>query len=676
MLCWQRVAAVALLVMLALVPWISAMPPTGVPSGKAHPSEPLQKLKFLDPVDKRMGSSGRELWYDLSLDVVTAHLGFGPNVDALLRQLCQVSALDDCSKLTTRGYNGKLAAPMIHLQPGDVVHVTLTNNLPPAPVDTSAVHNYYRDYDKTNLHTHGLHISALAPSDSIEVEITPGESHTYTFRIPEDHMGGIHLYHPHWHGSTAMQAGGGAAGLIVVEDPPHLLPPEVSAIEEVFLTLFHLDIANLKWLSERYIDCCAGYPGMPQDVSGYPECQMVARDKAQSEANRAACKKYALFDDIHLSDEGASFASAVLVNGQFRPTLRVIAGRWYRLRVLYVAVTKFIQFEMPGCEFKLLAKDGIYLNTAPRDVKAGILSSGNRADLLVRCPAGTHIATTGELIDLEASTRRTNDLITDEILVVEATAVEGEPVCEPPVFQVNRPCYLVDLVNTPPTMEPVDLVMGPVNENSTQFNTVNDEVWHNFTTYLATLPVGGVAQINVAGTVEHHPVHIHVNPYQIVTDMPANASTRAYFQQGDWHDTLLIADPGTCDEKLPSGFVTQKNPTCVFPWGDTQLRFQTDRFTGLSIVHCHILKHEDQGMMASFNIVGEEGTRWEGAQAIDRTCYTRQVDVQPPTILQAGSCCQPCASVPGNPSLEIAGSAPSERRPLFASGPSPLPCCP
>ena len=36
----------------------------------------------------------------------------------------------------------------------------------------------------------------------------------------------------------------------------------------------------------------------------------------------------------------------------------------------------------------LLAKDGVYLPTAPRAITQGVLASGNRADVLINCPAG------------------------------------------------------------------------------------------------------------------------------------------------------------------------------------------------------------------------------------------------------------------------------------------------
>ena len=39
---------------------------------------------------------------------------------------------------------------------------------------------------------------------------------------------------------------------------------------------------------------------------------------------------------------------------------------------------------------QLLAKDGIYLRIAPRAVQQGVLHSGNRADLLLNCPAGNY----------------------------------------------------------------------------------------------------------------------------------------------------------------------------------------------------------------------------------------------------------------------------------------------
>jgi len=92
-------------------------------------------------------------------------------------------------------------------------------------------HNSYSVPNESNLHFHGLHVSGEVPSDDTTLVVPPGESYQYMTTLPEDHMPGIHFMHPHRHGSTALQSGGGAAGIIIVEDDP-----ETSVLPAVVLT--------------------------------------------------------------------------------------------------------------------------------------------------------------------------------------------------------------------------------------------------------------------------------------------------------------------------------------------------------------------------------------------------------------------------------------------------------
>ena len=69
--------------------------------------------------------------------------------------------------------------------------------------------NSFRKPNSTNLHTHGLHESPTAPADTVLVEIEPGGSRTYQYSIVNNHMPGTFWYHPHYHGSSALQVGGG-----------------------------------------------------------------------------------------------------------------------------------------------------------------------------------------------------------------------------------------------------------------------------------------------------------------------------------------------------------------------------------------------------------------------------------------------------------------------------------
>ena len=39
------------------------------------------------------------------------------------------------------------------------------------------------------------------------------------------------------------------------------------------------------------------------------------------------------------------------------------------------------------------------------------------------------------------------------------------------------------------------------------------------------------------------------------------------------------------------------------------------------MIHCHILEHEDQGMMGIFEITGTEGATYTDAETLDPTCY-------------------------------------------------------
>jgi peroxiredoxin len=68
-----------------------------------------------------------------------------------------------------------------------------------------------------------------------------------------------------------------------------------------------------------------------------------------------------------------------------------------------------------------------------------------------------------------------------------------------------------------------------------------------------------------------HPFHIHVNPFQIVSRTDSKGNTTV---MNVWRDTLYINE-----------------------WETYRIRSRFLDFAGLSVFHCHILDHEDQGMM-------------------------------------------------------------------------------
>lgn len=120
-------------------------------------------------------------------------------------------------------------APNLRLQPGDELLLKLKNGLAtassvtpktmghamgPAPCTSGPMSS-----DSTNLHFHGLVIApACHQDDTLNTSIQPSDPpFEYRFKIPATQPPGLYWYHPHIHGFTRGQILGGASGALIVE---------------------------------------------------------------------------------------------------------------------------------------------------------------------------------------------------------------------------------------------------------------------------------------------------------------------------------------------------------------------------------------------------------------------------------------------------------------------------
>ena len=130
-------------------------------------------------------------------------------------------SLDRKSKdvVRLRSYNGGIVGPVIRVLPGDRLKIRLKNRIAKTEPDTPERknHNIPNGFNITNLHTHGLHVSPAGWADNIFKEIGPEETAEYCFDIPATHPAGTFWYHPHRHGSTAIQVVSGMAGALIVD---------------------------------------------------------------------------------------------------------------------------------------------------------------------------------------------------------------------------------------------------------------------------------------------------------------------------------------------------------------------------------------------------------------------------------------------------------------------------
>lgn len=482
-----------------------------------------QKLELLsEPIE--ISSNGGVLELDLSFSESVFHA--------------------PCHDIITRQYSfsgvPSSPGPTLRIKPGDFVSLTIHNTLSP---DTSeGVMNHFRLPRTTNLHTHGLHISPLQPGDNIlKTIIKGGESYQYLYQIPEYHAEGLYWYHPHQHGSGALQDGGGAIGAIIIDNDAKGLPEDIALIPKSLIILSHWNFSEMDMIASASGDTIWKYT-----PNGY-------------------CPP----------EETASTTNFFTTNGQSQPWLNIKEGQWHRLQVLNTSLMSWINILPPeGCEFQLLAKDGIYLQELPRHVSHIILPGAGRADLAVRC------SDSGQKTIISAkSTGKGQDLMWEGVLF-HLLVQESQLPPQPPLTRTtyDLPCYLHDLTH----LEPEHKYSFVQNDNDLPGTyTINGISFNpNKPIYKTHL---GVLEEWTLGNIDQHSFHIHVTPFQLMTGGEAGDN---YLQKGDWHDTIYVPD-------IPKDL----NHTAV-------IRLRPDAFFGDYVMHCHIMPHQDQGMMA-FVTVGD-----------------------------------------------------------------------
>jgi FtsP/CotA-like multicopper oxidase with cupredoxin domain len=136
-------------------------------------------------------------------------------------------------------------SPLLHVNPGDTINITLTNqvpNTPGAPSETmltpaTACGSTTMTAATVNMHFHGTNTAPRCHSDEvIHTLINSGETFRYTLHIPKDEPPGLYWYHPHVHGTSSMMLQGGATGAIEVEGIANI-QPAVAGLPERFLIL-------------------------------------------------------------------------------------------------------------------------------------------------------------------------------------------------------------------------------------------------------------------------------------------------------------------------------------------------------------------------------------------------------------------------------------------------------
>lgn len=167
-----------------------------------------------------------------------------------------------------------LEEPTLHVNPGDTLNITVTNNTPASPVEEPFTPPNCGDHAMTgssvNIHYHGTNTSPACGADNVvKTLINSGTTFQYSVAFPSNEPPGLYWYHPHVHGISEAAVQGGGAGALVVDGMQNA-QPVVSGMQE--RTLVIRDQPTLQQLpqSSPIVNSAVEVPNLDLSVNYVP----------------------------------------------------------------------------------------------------------------------------------------------------------------------------------------------------------------------------------------------------------------------------------------------------------------------------------------------------------------------------------------------------------------------
>ncbi len=379
-------------------------------------------------------------------------------------------------------YNNKYIGDTWDVKGGDTIKVHLANN----------------GSQPTNLHTHGFHVSPKGNSDNVLLNIKPGETFDYVYKLPKDHPPGTYWYHPHLHHYTDAQVGGGMLGAIIVR----------GNIDEL--------------------------PG----IKGVPERTLV----------------------LTTWDKGNDVGR--LVNNMVNPTMYVRPFETLRLRLVNASNDDFYNIKIPGQKLHIISRDGNTLSEV-ENKDSEVMAPGDRIEILFQAGPWGEYSVQSAKYEQGFFTYPKQDFMKIKVFGL-------------PVIPQSLPTKLIPYDNFKDAKIDNTRILT-FSEGGTTMNPTylldGKEFNPDVVNQIMTLGTTEEWQlVNESGEV--HPFHIHINPFQVVSinGVPVNRKS--------------------LDDTFP-----------VPAKGVVTIRTKYQDFDGKYVLHCHILFHEDNGMMQLVEVV-------------------------------------------------------------------------
>lgn len=457
---------------------------------------------------------------------------------------------------TTWGYNGTLLGPALKLRKGQRITVDIHNQLA----------------EETTLHWHGLEVPGEVDGGPQGV-IAAGGKRSVTF-TPEQRAATC-WFHPHQHGKTGRQVAMGLAGLVLIEDEDigKLLLPKQWGIDDVPVIIqdkqfspdgqinYQLDMmtAAVGWFGDTLLTNGAIYP-QHAAPKGWLRLRLLNGCNARS-LNIATSDNRPLYV---IASDGGLLAEPVKVNAlpmlmgeRFEVLIDISDGKAFELMTLPVS-----QMGMTIAPFD---KPHPVMHIQPLAVTA----SGTLPDTLTTMPA---------LPSLDGLTQRKLQLSMDPMLDMMGMQMLMQKYGDRAMAGMDH-----------------GQMMGHMNHSSMNhgsgghMNHGGKFDFHNANkinglAFDMTTPMFAAAKgqyerwvISGEGDMMLHPFHIHGTQFRILSE---NGSAPAAHRAG-WKDTVRV-----------EGGI-----------GEVLVKFDHEASQEHAyMAHCHLLEHEDTGMMLGFTV--------------------------------------------------------------------------
>lgn len=448
-------------------------------------------------------------------------------------------------------------SPVFRVTPGDHLQINFKNALPKDLSNSSMIMNSgnnvcgssIMDQSSTNIHFHGTHTSPTCHQDgAIYTLVNAGNLFSYDLFFPSNHLPGLYAYHPHVHGLAEKAVLGGASGAIVVSGIENFQPAVAGLPERILIIRDNLRGANTTDVSAPEADISLNY--IPINYPNYTTPIITIKP-----------------GEI-----------------QFWRVLNAAADTILDIQVIYDGVPQPLQ---------IVAKDGIPLDNFMTDTRYNIpLGQMARVEFIVQAP--TLSVQNASLITQKFDTGADGD--SDPYRPI--ATIKADPNADTPKTRIPYPSskflralnQAENLVQQKPfTTRNIYFSQSPSDpndadsqtnfyitvqgQNETLFDVNNAPAIETFEGVVEDWIIENRAQ-------EAHVFHIH----------------QLHFVQLEQNGTPINPKSQTLIDTIIIPAWSGYGP---YPNAKIRLDFRNPLTVGKFVYHCHILEHEDNGMMAS-----------------------------------------------------------------------------